>query len=488
MRIDFLYGESYTTINSNYVTKLSQEASSFIDNRFYLGSTVCRAFTLSIDKKAIASLPDDGVKIYDDEDNIYADLVIDSIDDSDTKVYTFNLTDRMVRLNASNSTWFESGATIQELIDNICSVFGITTSPTLTNYGTIPITWYDNWTARDFVSWVAELLGGYAYISNNNALVFSHYTNTPSATISLELCDSFKLGEQILINRVVYDTPSKTVIYPEEDNGEGCTLYLNTNNQLFTDSGSLTIEDEVQYIYNQINGFSFYGIEVGKCPINPEVKAGDCIGFTYNNLTFNTIAQVNWQYNTMWVGGYQLDIESPIQQETQIVSPITQMGYTITEKIDRENGIITSSIYSVQSQVNDNSADIVELGNTITRTAESLTVDFNVGLEGVQNSVDDLAGQVGANTNSIKQYNDVIKLTGQGVIVSNPGSSVRGVFGNDALEFIDNSSGSDTVQAWIGADGLGGRELNVGDPNTLAKQWRIITSTDGSHLRFTRHS
>lgn len=346
MEIRLKYGSSYVTLPSNNITELTQEANLFLGESFYIGSTVCRSFKLGVDKRSLSALPDDGVLIYEGSTK-YADLVIDNIDDEDVRSYKFTLTDRMVRLNEQDSSWFTSGRTIQQLLSDICTQYGIAGVDTIAAYGNLAITWYDNWTARDFVSWVAELLGGYAYISANNYLKFDTYSNTPVQTIPVENCDSFKLGEQITIDRVVYDMPGKTVKYPVDYSGTGCTLYLNTDNALFTDSGGLSIEDQVEYIYNVINGFSFYNITVGKCPINRDVRAGQCIGFSLDGTVYNTIAQVNWNYNSMWLGGYELKLDSPVQAETQIVGA-AKKTQTIIQKIDREVGEISSTVSSVE--------------------------------------------------------------------------------------------------------------------------------------------
>lgn len=346
MEIRLKYGSSYVTLPSNNITELTQEANLYASESFYIGSTVCRSFKLGVDKRSLSALPDDGVLIYEGSSK-YADLVIDNIDDEDVRSYKFTLTDRMVRLNEQDVSWFTSGQTIQQLLSAICTQYGIAGVDTIAAYGDVAITWYDNWTARDFVSWVAELLGGYAYISANNYLKFDTYSNTPVQTIPVENCDSFKLGEQITIDRVVYDLPGKTVKYPVDYSGTGCTLYLNTDNALFTDSGGLSIEDQVEYIYNVINGFSFYNIKVGKCPINRNVRAGQCIGFSLDGTVYNTIAQVNWNYNSMWLGGYELKLDSPVQAETQIVGA-AKKTQTIIQKIDREIGEISSTVSSIE--------------------------------------------------------------------------------------------------------------------------------------------
>ena len=414
MEIRFLFGDSYTTIESNYITELKQEANLFSGETFYLGSTVCRSFALSIDRAAISAMPDDSVLIYEG-DNKYADLVIDSIDDDDVKVYKFQLTDRMVRLNNPSVEWFTSGYTIQQLLNSICSKFGIISS-TIPNYGNVAITWFDNWTARDFVSWVAELLGGYAYVSADNVLKFAEYSNTPAETIAVENCDSFKLGQQIIIDRVVYNGSSKTVKYPEEYSGTGCTLYLNIENQLFTDSGDVTIEAQVEYIYNIINGFTFYNVAVGKCPISASIRAGQTIGFALNSEVYNTIAQVNWNYNSMWLGGYDLDIDSPVQQETQIVGTM-QKTLSITQKIDRELGEVSTTVSSVQEQADALETNVTSLtqdlsgfkttvSNTYATKSALSTTNTNVSnlrsdLNTTNDNLDTLQGNLESTNNTI---------------------------------------------------------------------------------------
>lgn len=470
MRIDLLYGSTYTTIDNDYITQLEQEASSFIGESFYVGSTVCRSFTLSIDRNALASLPDDGVIIYDDNNVKYADLVIDSIDDSDDKIYTFNLTDRMIRLNADDSSWYTSGDTVLTLIQSICTTFGIIAPSSIAQYGSTPISWFDNWTAREFVSWVAELLGGYAYISANNTLTFASYSSTLADTIAVSECDSFKLGEQITIDRVVYDSPSKTVVYPTTYTGTGCTLYLNTDNQLFTDSTDLglSIDSQVQYIYNQINGFSFYNISVGKCPIDESVRAGQCIGFTLDGTTYNTIAQINWNYNTMWLGGYQLDIASPTQQETQIVNPLTKVSNAITQKIDREIGEITSVITDIQD-------DYDELASRVTTNETSIIQNANaIELKASESYVDSAVGEVEQRVTTL-ETSVVIDSSGLTLTQGTEGSYVQ-ITDNGMQIFVDGQE-----QAYATAEGFKASTFITGD-------WHIQSANSGKSLNFFRRS
>lgn len=340
------------TVNSDYVMGLSQSSNVF-SNSFRLGSTVCRSFELKIDKAIDSSFPNGftpaTAALYDDS-TLYASLVVDEIDDSNDKYYALTLTDKMVRLaELDNSGWFVSGATLQTLIDNICTYYSLGTAPSVSPFSPLAISWNQDMTARDLVGYTAELLGGYAIITPSGSLSFKRFSPviTAADTIAVEDCDSFKVGQQITITRVVYDNG---IVKYEAGNENGQTLYLNTDNFLFTDSAStnITIEYQTQYIYSIVNGYSFYNIKVGKCPCDDSVLPGDRIDFTLNNNTYNTIAQIEWEYNTMWLGGYELDVDNTIQEETKLVSPVSKLNKIVTT-IDRELGQVEIQVSSISN-------------------------------------------------------------------------------------------------------------------------------------------
>jgi len=345
------------TLNSDYVMALNQSSSVF-SNAFRLGATVCRSYELNVDK-LVASDFSNGfapqtAQIRDaNTQELLANLVVDEIDDTNDAYYALTLTDKMVRTaEQDNSGWFTSGATLQTLLNNICSYYQLGTAPTLPQYGTLALSWNEDMSARDFIGYVAELLGGFARISPAGNLVFNTFSasNTASDTIDVEDCDSFKVGQQIVISRVVYDNGIAKYEYGDDS---GQTLYLNTDNALFTDdttAGTVTIEEEVEYIYSIVNGFSFYNIKVGKCPCNDSVLPGDIIEFTLNGDTYNTIAQIEWNYNTLWTGGYELDLDNTIQEETKVISPVSKLNKIVTT-IDRELGQVQVEVTTINDEL-----------------------------------------------------------------------------------------------------------------------------------------
>ena len=83
----------------------------------------------------------------------------------------------------------------------------------------------------------------------------------------------------------------------------------------------------------------------------------------------------------------------------------------------------------------------------------------------------------------------MIRRSGTGIDIGIEGTDNSFVshFDNDSLDF--NNTSTDTTVAWVDAsDGLGGKELSVGDYKQQSNRWRIFTRQSGSHLTFTRHS
>lgn len=148
---------------------------------------------------------------------------------------------------------------------------------------------------------------------------------------------------------------------------------------------------------------------------------------------------------------------------------------SITQVVDRELGSITQRVSSVEEVASDNSTAISNLSTTVSQNDQNV----QIAISNIQNTVSEQG-------DDISELHEYITFDANGVTVGRSDSDIRGVFGNNSLDFIDNTN---TILAWLSTqDGLGATELSVGDATTKNKRWRIITSSDGSHLRFTRHT
>ena len=137
---------------------------------------------------------------------------------------------------------------------------------------------------------------------------------------------------------------------------------------------------------------------------------------------------------------------------------------------------ISETVSSIQSNLNDNYLTTEETKAEIKKSADSISETFT------QTVTDEINGVT-------TTVSTMIRRSGTGIDIGIEGTDNSFVshFDNDSLDF--NNTSTDTTVAWVDAsDGLGGKELSVGDYKQQSNRWRIFTRQSGSHLTFTRHS
>ena len=328
-----------TLIDEQYYTGLSNNNELFNDS-FKLGSTPCNQFTLKVAKEGVITQPTT-IKLYD-ETTQFADLKIDNIEEQDYE-YIYTLTDRMIDLNFNYdaSEIFENGhTTLYNIALDICTKAGLILGTNdFRGYDKV-ITWYDNTrTARDYIGFIAELNGGFARIENNTLYFRKQKTNSVK-TIDIDDCENFNIGEYHNITRVIYELGAVKYEFGDET---GNTLYLNSDNVFITE------ESEVQAIFNDIQNFEFYSFSTNNCPIDYNVKAGDIITFTDGENEYPTIAQYDLEYFGGWYGGYDLEVNTERQEETQIIGD-KQNIKNLRIIVDRDANTITQVVQEVGEQ------------------------------------------------------------------------------------------------------------------------------------------
>lgn len=303
--------ENEEVINGNGIQLLNSNYKLF-DKSFCLGSVSSRTFGLNINKNYVTNENYKYVLLKKNNTQ-FAIAEVDKLDTSAKDVYKYELTDAMVdfEFNYDASLIFVDGkTTVGAILQNICDLAGITLATTTFDGDDIEVSWYDNRvTARQYISMIAELNGGFARINSDGELELVKFTNTSSQTIDLDECEDFTIGEYHKITRVVYDNGLLVVSYGDET---GNTLYLNTGNVFIND------EETVEMIYNSIKNFEFYSFTTTNCPIYEDVLAGDIITFSDGTNDYPTIAQYETDYFGKWNGHYELDVDTEKQEETKV--------------------------------------------------------------------------------------------------------------------------------------------------------------------------
>ena len=243
----------------------------------------------------------------------------------------------------------------------MCSKVGIEIDENLTLINDITVTWYDNrLLARDYLSYIAELQGGFARILDDGKLTIVKQKSTSKATLQIDNCEDFLLGEKKTISRVVYDGGAFKWEFGDDT---GDTLYLQSDNVYIVN------ETIVENIYNNIKDFEFYLLDTGKCQLDPSVRAGDIITLTDGTNSYLTIAGYSASYGGgYWLGNYSLNIATKQQEETQVIGVNTEIK-SIKTIIDRTNAslsIVAEEIEKLTDYIRNvgNTGDNIKLPNT----------------------------------------------------------------------------------------------------------------------------
>jgi len=336
-----------TLIDDDYYTDLSTKYTLF-DKSFYLGSTSANSFSITLIESAISNDPE-VVRIYDGLDLI-ATLQVDNKEENDDGTITYTLIDAMVNLdgfkyNAQPLIEEVGTPTAMQVLEDICEQAGITLATQSFINDDIVITWYDNRiTAREYVSYIAEIAGGYARINSNGELEIVPFTNTSSETIEITDTSGYKIGEHYKITRVVYD--NEAGIHFEKGDETGNTLYLNQNNVY------ITTQEIVDNIYNSIKDFEFYNITIDNCEIDISNQVGSIITFTNGNETYPTILGRDLTYNGTWLGGYNLQLDTEKQSETNI-SGSSDFYKNVEARLNRDENTIEFLAEQIQEVSNE---------------------------------------------------------------------------------------------------------------------------------------
>ena len=336
-----------TLIDDDYYTDLSTKYTLF-DKSFYLGSTSANSFSITLIESAISNDPE-VVRIYDGL-NLIATLQVDNKEENDDGTITYTLIDAMVNLdgfkyNAEPLIEEVGTPTIKQVLEDICEQAGITLATQSFINDDIVITWYDNRiTAREYVSYIAEIAGGYARINSNGELEIVPFTNTSSETIEITDTSGYKIGEHYKITRVVYD--NEAGIHFEKGDETGNTLYLNQNNVY------ITTQEIVDNIYNSIKDFEFYNITIDNCEIDISNQVGSIITFTNGNETYPTILGRELTYNGTWLGGYNLQLDTEKQSETNI-SGSSDFYKNVEARLNRDENMIEFLAEQIQEVSNE---------------------------------------------------------------------------------------------------------------------------------------
>lgn len=362
------------------------------DNSFKLGSVGSNEFKLQVQKELVTELPTN-VKI--DDDTTKFDLVVDRVEE-DNNFYHLTLTDKLINFNfrydaspliAEN---LENGVAtyLQDIFEDLCLQAGVETEYILQNEN-IEVDWYDNRVlAREYLSYIAELEGGYAQILENGKLDILQQNKPSVASYSSEEVSEIVLIEEFTVTTTVYDNGIETYQFSEEQ--DGLTVYINPDNVFVVN------ENQIEFVHDSIKGFSFWSLEVPNAPIDSSIRAGEVITFTHESESYDTIAQYSTSYGGKWVGGYFTTLDSQKQLETAVIGVEDKVRTirTIQNRTEAELSIIAEEVGSNSSQIATLTQSVDGFSEEIEKIdgIESALTIIQGGLDGLSVSVETSGG------------------------------------------------------------------------------------------------
>ena len=185
-------------INENYYKSLKNDHNLF-NSSFALGSTASNTFTLELDKNAVSNINPNIVKITENDED-FATLVVDNVEEVDKDTLKYTLTDKLVDLNyyydASELIAQKGGsAKMSEILADMCSKIGLEVDENINWIDDIDVTWYDNTIlARDYAGFIAENNAGYIFILPNGKLTIRQHNMTSKYDINIEDCEDVTIG------------------------------------------------------------------------------------------------------------------------------------------------------------------------------------------------------------------------------------------------------------------------------------------------------
>ena len=331
-----------TLINSDNYISFTNEFKQF-DESFMLGTTASN--TITIEVPCNIAIPTN-VLIKINESN-YSTMIVDSYEYEDNNILKLNLVDKMVLLDFNYNAEPIVPCTVKQILQDICTKAGITLATNSFVNDSLSVDYYDNTiTARNYVSMIAELNGGFARINTDGELELVKFTGTPT-NVDIDTCEDFRIGEKHKIERVVFDNGLLKFQTSSDETLE--TLYLNSQNVYIN---TQTVFDNIA---DEIINFEFYCFSTGNCEIKQNVRAGDLINFTDGTNNYPTIAQYSVSYMGGLIGGYELNINSKKQEETKVVGVGEQykrLKIEVDRNLNQINQVVEDTIMGDNGLVN----------------------------------------------------------------------------------------------------------------------------------------
>ena len=256
---------------------------------------------------------------------------VDDYTDNDDNTITIKALDNMIKFEFSYDGKElidkKNEATLLEVAQDICNKAGVELGSTSFLNSDKKVSVYDNTvTAREYISYIAEGAGGFAYIDREGKLCFREFYQDETE-IPLGMFGEYKWGEEFKISKVSYEDGTRS-FKPGDDTRNN--LWINQENMYIVD------EDQIQKIYEKIKGLVVNTFE-GKTIIDPAVDIGDKIVIDGKNVIYQGEMSLEGRFIAQISSKIQIKQkeETTVKKESQKV-----VNRRVHSRIDQAEGKI----------------------------------------------------------------------------------------------------------------------------------------------------
>ncbi|MCI9434784.1 MAG: hypothetical protein HFI86_05910 [Bacilli bacterium] len=374
-----------TQIDNDYVRDLTLDDDVFEEDKFTLGSAIPQVIVLKLDNICLPCQPNKvnnikieyGLEVDDNEVEWLPIGEYDIVKEPDitySDYTTFTLNDYMNRFDKEYDASDIVPCTRYELVQDMCLKCNVELGATSFLNDDIIVNTFDNTIkAKKYLSFISERAGGFAKIGRDGKLYIKSFSDVDEIELSDEESESANLSDYDTLKTItglIYEDATRKFSFGTND---GKVIFLSSDNPF------VATEEEVENIYNAINGLSFQSVDL-KIWADPSYDSGDILKV----IGLKTFIQKRWNYGNGFFGSYKTKLKD-VGTNSNV------------EKISN-----SKKIKAIKSTLNEITGEIDLLTKEIIENSGNIA-ELNITTDTIKSSLKEVENDIEANYNEMVQ-------------------------------------------------------------------------------------
>ena len=269
--------------------------------------------------------------------------------------------------------------TVERLLKSLCQHFGVELGTYPETNKDVIIGNYDNTiSGKQYISWLAEIMGSNAKIGRDGKLHLIPAKNLSEVKIDAKKGKSFTKGELYKVSRVAYDNGIVKHEFGENTNN---TLTIRQDN-LFVSGTDEKREQIVKNIYEAVKGLEIWNLTVENYG-DISLDSTDIVIYTIGEEEYPTYYDNSITYEMTVMGKVSVSIPTKQVEETtnKIEADIPSQVRSLKTTVDQQNAqltIVATSTQRLDTKVENNYQEITKKFDGYTPINDTVTIQNQV--------------------------------------------------------------------------------------------------------------